>query len=764
MDNQFYRDIILNAPLAYACHKIHYKQNGKGIGSSITEANDSFARLCNLDLESLQTKCLTEVLPQLNQLSGNWPQMMADVAESGISKEFTFQLIENGNWISIQLYSPFAHHCVTLFVQIKKPFEVSEKLTESEEKYRFLTENILDVIWTLDLETRSFNFVSSSVEKLRGYTSDEVMSQSADETLTQDSLAHFLKVIPARLKKYIETGTTEYYTDELEQPCKDGSSIWTEAITYFWKNPKTQRIEVIGTSRDISERKAAVDELKTSERRVTTLINNLNGVVYRCRNDHEWSMEYFSDGIFDLTGYERSDFINNKVRSYNSIIHPDDRENVWNTVQTAVSDQTFYKLEYRILKADNNIVWVWENGCGVFEDGDLVSLEGYITDISERKNAEQALMESEEKFRSVFRISPDLISITRLSDGLYVNVNDSFVRTSGYTREEIIGITAEELGVWSDPADRQLLVDTLKKDGYIHNLEAVFNIKGGKKMIGLMSASLMNFNDEPHLLAFTQDITEQKKTQQEIQLLNETLEIRVEERTAELRIVNKELEAFAYTVSHDLRAPLRAIDGFANILKEDYEHLLDKEGEKVVNTIIENTSRMGTLIDDLLAFSRLSRSPINLSKIDMNLMVEQAYSQVVDTITGRNIEFEAGPLPEIMADHALIKQVWINLISNAVKFSSKCEKPQISISAKAENKSIIFEIKDNGVGFNMKYVGKLFGVFQRLHSAKEFKGTGVGLAIVQRIVMRHGGAVWAKSEPETETSFFFSLPDVKNPH
>jgi PAS domain S-box-containing protein len=762
MENQFYKDIILHAPIAYVCHKIHYNQKGEGIGSSITEANNSFATLCNLDLESLQHKCLTEVLPQLKQISGNWSQMMAEVTESGITKEFTYQQKENGNWICLQLYSPFAGHCVTLFDQIRKPIEVTEKLTESEEKYRFLTENIQDVIWTLDLESRRFNFVSSSVEKLRGYTLDEVMAQKADETLTPDSLAYFLKVIPERFKNYVETRITKYYTDELEQPCKDGTTIWTEAITYFWTNPRTQRVEVIGTSRDISERKAAVDKLKTSERRLSTLINNLNGVVYRCQNNPEWSMEYFSDGILDLTGYERSDFINNKVRSYNSIIHPDDRENVWNTVQTAVGDQTFYKLEYRILKADGNIAWVWENGCGVFKDGDLVSLEGYITDISERKNAEQALKESEEKFRSVFKISPDLISITRLSDGLYVNVNDSFVRNSGYSREELIGNTAEEIGIWSDPADRQLLVNTLKKDGYIHNLEAVFNKKDGKKMIGLMSASLMNFNDEPHLLAFTRDISEQKKNQQEIQLLNETLETRVKERTAELRVVNKELEAFAYTVSHDLRAPLRAIDGFANILKEDYENLLDKEGEKVVNTIIENTSRMGTLIDDLLAFSRLSRSPINLSRVNMNQVVEQAYSEVVDCEAGKLIQFKTGHLPEIMADHALIKQVWINLISNAVKFSSKCKKPQISISAKADNKSIVFEIKDNGVGFNMKYVGKLFGVFQRLHSVREFKGTGVGLAIVQRIVMRHGGVVWAKSEPESGTSFFFTLPDAKN--
>ncbi len=237
------------------------------------------------------------------------------------------------------------------------------------------------------------------------------------------------------------------------------------------------------------------------------------------------------------------------------------------------------------------------------------------------------------------------------------------------------------------------------------------------------------------------DITERKLAEQEIRRLNEKLEERVIERTAQLRAANKELEAFSYSVSHDLRAPLRAINGYTQILVEDYVSVLDKEGKRVCNIIRSEAQRMGELIDDLLSFSRLSRKEIQITRVDMKALAYSVYGELTKEEERERIDFKVGKLPAAQGDPCLLHQVWINLISNAIKFTSKKERAIIEVGTKRSDDENIYCVRDNGAGFDIQYVDKLFGVFQRLHSEDEFEGTGVGLAIVQRIIQRHGGRV-----------------------
>ncbi len=249
-----------------------------------------------------------------------------------------------------------------------------------------------------------------------------------------------------------------------------------------------------------------------------------------------------------------------------------------------------------------------------------------------------------------------------------------------------------------------------------------------------------------------------KRVQDKLTLLAEELEERVAQRTAELETANRELEAFAYSVSHDLRAPLRAIDGYTHILVEDYGNLFDDEGKRLCGIVRDKTHHMDKLIEDLLAFSRVSHAEMRKSQIDMAAMVEVTYQDIVAPQEQERIDLQVEGMPMAMGDPSLLRQVWINLLSNAIKFSRQRERAVIRVTCTESEDELVYAVSDNGAGFDMQYVNKLYGVFQRLHNEQEFPGTGIGLAITQRVIHRHGGRVWAEGAISQGATFFFSLP------
>ena len=249
-----------------------------------------------------------------------------------------------------------------------------------------------------------------------------------------------------------------------------------------------------------------------------------------------------------------------------------------------------------------------------------------------------------------------------------------------------------------------------------------------------------------------------KKAEQEIRRLNEDLEHRVARRTAELEAANKELEAFSYSVSHELRAPLRQMEGFIELLNTNKAAAMDEESQQYLKVVSSGARRLSQLIDDLLAFSRTARAGLRKTKIDLKILCESVFRDFTGSTDGRKVEWIMGELPEICADVALLRQVFVNLIGNALKYTQRRQHARIEISSHKTDEELIVTVKDNGVGFDMRYASKLFGVFQRLHPHSDFEGTGIGLANVRRIIHQHGGRTWAEGQPNHGATFFFSLP------
>lgn len=280
----------------------------------------------------------------------------------------------------------------------------------------------------------------------------------------------------------------------------------------------------------------------------------------------------------------------------------------------------------------------------------------------------------------------------------------------------------------------------------IPSLEPIYSILGSTDYFLLLLLLL--------IILMVALLTERVEKVRTLNKLNDELQ----REATKLEDANQELEAFAYSVSHDLRVPLRAIDGFSRIVIEDYENELDEEGVRLLNIIRENTKKMGQLIDDILLLSRAGRQEMNMSELDMKSLAENVYREFNQDTENRNIKYIVGDLPRVVADRLLLTQVLTNLVGNAIKFTGKTENPVIEVGFKEDEDNYVYYVKDNGEGFNMKYYDKLFGLFQRLHSQDEFEGTGVGLSIVQRIISRHSGRVWGEGEVGVGATIYFSLP------
>ncbi len=515
---------------------------------------------------------------------------------------------------------------------------------------------------------------------------------------------------------------------------------------------------------EVTESKRTLAALRESEHRFDLALRGaeLGTWYWRISTDEV----HYDERWARMLGYG-SDEIEPHFRSWEKLVHPDDKPVVFKALKDHMEGRTaYYRAEHRLRHKSGH--WVWVLTCGsVLEhdrEGRPIRAGGTHLDITARKTTEESLRK-EAAFRGsvIAKAAEGLCVCRRISDSriLHFSIwNDRMKAITGYGVEEINELGWHE-ALFQDRVERERAGDQLRRvfdGGDLTGVEWRITDKAGSERIVEVSTSLLDSADQgPNVLTLINDVTDRRRAEAEIRELNRTLEQRVAERTAELEAVNGELECFCYSVSHDLRAPLRVIDGFSMALEEDCAESLDEKGRRHLHRVRSEAQRMGGLIDDLLRLSRLTRARMHWERVNLSSLAGEILDELRNADPHRRVESRIAPGLLADGDQRLLRIALENLLSNAWKFTSRNEVARIEFDATEVGDDSVFFVRDDGAGFDMEYRGKLFGAFQRLHSDSEFTGEGVGLATVQRVVHRHGGRIWAESKVNEGATFYFTL-------
>ncbi|MBX7186792.1 MAG: PAS domain S-box protein [Vicinamibacteria bacterium] len=664
----------------------------------------------------------------------------------------------------------------------------------------------------------------------------------------------------------------------------DGSVQWLRWEVRPWHDLAEQVGGIVIFSEDITDRKVSEERIARSAEWLSLATRAARLGIW------DWDVVnnrlVWDDGMYELYGVKRGEFAG-AYEAWVAGLHPDDRERCTEETARALRGEWEYRSEFRVVWPGGGVRHLAAQGAVIRdESGRPLRMIGVNHDITEGALQKQALRDSEDRFRKIFDASPTGIAINRAADGRFKDANPFFLSWLGYDREEVIGQTSSELGLWFSDDERERIRAAVASDG--KDVEARFRAKGGEERTGLIASVPIAVDGEPSMLSVVRDITERKRAEEairerdrkfaatldllpvgvaivdqnrevsyanptlermlglslndlnagrtnevvtpegvplppeefpsaralrehtavrdvelgvvggaggmtwlmasavpldfpdwkvlvvssdittrkraeaEILKLNAELEQRVAERTARLDEANRELEAFSYSVSHDLRAPLRGIDGFSRIVQEDYASRLDDEGRDSLARIRAAAQRMSQLIEDLLKLSRIGRAELSREPVDLSDLALAVASELRQHEPGRVVEVVVQDGLKAQGDPRLLRVLLENLLGNAWKFTGRTERARIDIGAETGSVATTYFVRDNGAGFDEAYAAKLFGAFQRLHGAEEFPGTGIGLATVQRIVRRHGGRVWAKGAVGQGATFWFDLGETES--
>jgi len=559
---------------------------------------------------------------------------------------------------------------------------------------------------------------------------------------------------------YMRVFAEEYVRDyELYVRHADGHTTPVHYNATVYRDDAGRVIGVFAAARDVTERKNAEAALSKT--------NWLLAETGRLAKIGGWEMDLRNNELIWSDIVRQLHEVSPDYRpTFETAVHffaPEAVPEISEALKRAIEEGTSFDIELPLITARQNRIWVRVIGQAFRDRGKIIRIEGAFQDISAHRKIEAGLEKTRKELEIVKKIADaaaefaesiintvrePLISLDQ--DLRVVTVSRSFYDFFKVKPEETVGQLIYDLGnrQWDIPKLRELLETILPQKAAFDNYEVEHEFVGIGRRTMLLNARQIEqvIGKERIILLAIEDITERK-----------AIEAGLEQTRKDLEVSNKELEAFTYSVSHDLRAPLRAVGGFSRILIDEHAALLPPEVQRYLGLVLSNTLQMGRLVDDLLSFSRFSRQAMADGLVDPAQLVREAMDLLGGEQPDHTVKLTVGDLLPCRGDRTLLKQVFVNLLSNALKFTRQRSPAIIEVGSSRKDGETIYFVRDNGAGFDMRYVGKLFGVFQRLHSSETYEGTGVGLAIVQRIVHRHGGRVWAEGEPDKGATFYFTL-------
>lgn len=596
-------------------------------------------------------------------------------------------------------------------------------------------------------------------ERIYGYTSEEAVGQSIDLIVPEDARDQLQQILKAVSRGEVVVDS------EAVRLHKDGTAVYVSLTVSPVRNAGGEIIGASAIARDVTARKRTEAALADREERLRLALSA--GGMGTWDWDPELNVTHIDHREAVLCGLP-PETRRISAEEFFSLVHPEDEDDFRKRNEITVRDGGSLEGEFRIIRPDGEVRWLASRGVAIRDETGKVSrMIGVNFDVTQRKRQERTLREQQEHIRLILDSTAEAIYGLDL-DGRCTFCNNACVEMLGYDGpDDLLGknmhvvmhhsrVEGESYSVEECPISR-----SIRSGEPAHSDDEVFWRSNGTyfpaeywshpiRREGRIIGAVVTFLD----------VTERKRAAAAIKLLNAELERKVETRTAKLQEAVDDLEAFSYSVSHDLRAPLRHIAGFVDLLNKRCGDRVDDVGRRYIETIRKAACSAGEMIDDLLAFSRMGRQALRVDEVDMHDLAEQVRDDLAHMARDRVVEWRIADLPVVRGDETLLKLVLQNLFENALKYSAPRNAAQISIAAERGPAETVFSVSDNGVGFEMEYSDKLFGVFQRLHGSEEFEGTGIGLASVSRIVGKHRGKVWAESTAGEGATFYFSLPDV----
>ena len=622
----------------------------------------------------------------------------------------------------------------------------AEALKQSEERFRLLANEVVEGI--VLIENGVIFDANESFTRMYGYGLEELVGVSPVELVTPETR----EIVSRRISMESE----EPY--EAQGLKKDGTAFPIELRPR--RIPYEGRKVRVTSVLDLTERKRSEEALRASEAEYRAIFE-LAGVGNAQSDPQTGRLVRVNPKFCEITGYPAEELLG---MTFLEITHPDDRTRDVERFGRMIRGEDDYSVEKRYVRKDGRVTWVSVNATVVRDEGGRpVRTAATIQDITERKRAEEdlrrlrdaerargeeALREAQERFRSAFDNAPIGVAIVDL-DGRFLQVNRSLCEILGYPEENLLATTFQEITHPDDvEASMEHVRRAMRDEVGSYSLEKRYLAAGGHPVWVSLSVSLVRDADgEPlYFVDQIEDITERKLAERELA-----------RRAEELAHANAELEQFSYSVSHDLRAPLRSIDGFSQILLEDYAERLDEEGRAYLGRVRAASQHMGHLMDDLLDLSRVSRRPLRTGRVDLSALALDIVEELKRSQPDREAEFIVERGLEAEGDARLLAVALENLLGNAWKFTSKRPAAKIEFGSISEDETRVYYVRDDGAGFDAAYADRLFGAFQRLHNDDDFEGTGIGLATVQRVIHRHGGRLWAEGEVGKGATFYFTL-------